>query len=71
MKSNCRSAFFAGVVGLSTAVKIQERGGYRVTIVTETNPGDPKTIRYTSHWAVSQPSSPWPNARICIPGFAS
>ncbi|KIJ14603.1 D-aspartate oxidase [Paxillus involutus ATCC 200175] len=41
----------AGVVGLSTAIKIQERGGYRVTIVAETFPTDPRTIRYTSHWA--------------------
>ncbi|KAF8837094.1 nucleotide-binding domain-containing protein, partial [Paxillus ammoniavirescens] len=40
-----------GVVGLSTAIKIQERGGYRVTIVAETFPTDPRTIRYTSHWA--------------------
>ncbi|KAI6035976.1 hypothetical protein BKA83DRAFT_107285 [Pisolithus microcarpus] len=41
----------AGVIGLSTAIKIQEKGGYRVTIVAETFPTDPKTIRYTSHWA--------------------
>ncbi|KAG6332544.1 hypothetical protein ID866_6543 [Astraeus odoratus] len=41
----------AGVVGLSTALKIQERGIYHVTIVAETFPTDPKTIRYTSHWA--------------------
>ncbi|KAH7882367.1 hypothetical protein F5I97DRAFT_1931557 [Phlebopus sp. FC_14] len=41
----------AGVVGLSTAIKIQEKGGYRVTIVAETFPTDPRTIRYTSHWA--------------------
>lgn len=41
----------AGVVGLSTAIRIQEKGGYRVTIVAETFPTDPKTIRYTSHWA--------------------
>ncbi|KAI6040638.1 hypothetical protein EDC04DRAFT_2602408 [Pisolithus marmoratus] len=41
----------AGVVGLSTAITIQEKGGYRVTIVAETFPTDPKTIRYTSHWA--------------------
>ncbi|KAG6332546.1 hypothetical protein ID866_6545 [Astraeus odoratus] len=41
----------AGVIGLSTALKIQERGSYRVTIVAETFPTDPKTIRYTSHWA--------------------
>ncbi|KAF9239271.1 hypothetical protein BU15DRAFT_62037 [Melanogaster broomeanus] len=41
----------AGVIGLSTAIKIQERGGYRVTLVAETFPTDPRTIRYTSHWA--------------------
>jgi len=41
----------AGVVGLSTAIKIQEHGGYHVTIIGETLPGDPKTIRYTSPWA--------------------
>ncbi|TCD68858.1 hypothetical protein EIP91_009572 [Steccherinum ochraceum] len=41
----------AGVVGLTTAVKIQEKGGYNVTIVAETFPSDPKTIRYTSLWA--------------------
>lgn len=41
-----------GVVGLTTAVKIQEKGGYQVTIVAETFPSDPKTIRYTSLWAV-------------------
>ncbi|KAI5117888.1 hypothetical protein M0805_002279 [Coniferiporia weirii] len=40
----------AGVVGLSTALKIQEKG-YSVTIVAEHFPGDPKTIRYTSPWA--------------------
>ncbi|KAM5543713.1 hypothetical protein V8D89_002330 [Ganoderma adspersum] len=41
----------AGVVGLTTAVKIQEKGGYNVTIIAETFPGDPKTITYTSLWA--------------------
>lgn len=43
----------AGVVGLTTALKIQEQGTYRVTIVAENFPTDPKSIRYTSHWAVS------------------
>jgi D-aspartate oxidase len=42
----------AGVVGLTTAIRIQERGGFQVTIVAETLPGDPKTIHYTSIWAV-------------------
>jgi len=41
----------AGVVGLTTALKLQERGGYRVTIIAETLPSDPKNIRYTSPWA--------------------
>ena len=41
-----------GVVGLTTALKIQEKGGYHVTIVAEVFPTDPKTIRYTSLWAV-------------------
>ncbi|KAJ3546374.1 hypothetical protein NM688_g5521 [Phlebia brevispora] len=41
----------AGVVGLTTALKVQEHGGYHVTIVAETFPSDPKTIRYTSLWA--------------------
>jgi hypothetical protein len=41
-----------GVIGLTTALKIQEQGRYKVTIVAETLPSDPKTIRYTSHWAV-------------------
>ncbi|EGO03581.1 hypothetical protein SERLA73DRAFT_175101 [Serpula lacrymans var. lacrymans S7.3] len=40
-----------GVVGLTTALKVQEQGGYKVTIIAETFPTDPKTIRYTSHWA--------------------
>ena len=42
-----------GVVGLSTAIRVQETGRYNVTIVAETFPTDPRTIRYTSHWAVS------------------
>ena len=41
-----------GVVGLTTAVKIQEQGGYAVTVVADTFPSDPKTIKYTSLWAV-------------------
>jgi hypothetical protein len=38
-------------VGLTTALKIQEKGDYQVTIVAETFPSDPKNIRYTSPWA--------------------
>jgi len=41
----------AGVVGLSAAIRVQETGRYNVTIVAETFPTDPRTIRYTSHWA--------------------
>ncbi|KAN0085972.1 D-aspartate oxidase [Tylopilus felleus] len=41
----------AGVVGLSAAIRVQETGKYNVTIVAETFPTDPRTIRYTSHWA--------------------
>ncbi|KAK4058755.1 carboxypeptidase Y-deficient [Microbotryomycetes sp. JL221] len=40
----------AGVVGLSTALQLQNRG-YEVTIIAEHMPGDPKTIKYTSPWA--------------------
>ncbi|KAI0084754.1 D-amino-acid oxidase [Irpex rosettiformis] len=41
----------AGVVGLTTAVKILEEGGHHVTIIADVFPSDPKTIRYTSLWA--------------------
>ncbi|KAF8999842.1 D-amino-acid oxidase [Cyathus striatus] len=43
----------AGVIGLSTAIVIQEKPGneYRVSILAEHYPTDPKGIRYTSHWA--------------------
>ena len=44
---------WTGVVGLTTAVKIQEKGDYDVTIIAESFPTDPKTIKYTSLWAVS------------------
>jgi hypothetical protein len=40
-----------GVIGLSTALELQERG-YKVTIVAECTPEDEKSIRYTSPWAV-------------------
>ena len=43
----------AGVIGLSTAIKLQEKGSYAVSIIAETLPTDPKCIKYTSHWAVS------------------
>ncbi|EAU82893.1 D-amino-acid oxidase [Coprinopsis cinerea okayama7 len=41
----------AGVIGLTTALKIQEQEGYQVTIVAEIFPTDPKSIKYTSQWA--------------------
>ncbi|KAF7323833.1 Nuclear export factor [Mycena kentingensis (nom. inval.)] len=41
----------AGVVGLTTALHIQEQGGYHVTLLAEIFPSDPKSIKYTSHWA--------------------
>ena len=53
-----------GVVGLTTAVKIQEKGGYKVTIIAENLPTDPKTTKYTSLWAVRPPSPPAHFVRI-------
>lgn len=41
----------AGVIGLTTALKIQLQGVYNVTIIAETLPSDPQSIRYTSSWA--------------------
>ncbi|KIY64403.1 nucleotide-binding domain-containing protein [Cylindrobasidium torrendii FP15055 ss-10] len=41
----------AGVIGLTTALKLQEKGGYAVTILAEVLPSDPKTVKYTSLWA--------------------
>ncbi|EFI26802.1 D-amino-acid oxidase [Coprinopsis cinerea okayama7 len=41
----------AGVIGLTTALKIQLQGGYRVLILADTLPSDPKSIAYTSQWA--------------------
>jgi 2-polyprenyl-6-methoxyphenol hydroxylase-like FAD-dependent oxidoreductase len=49
---NIWGAGVLGVIGLTTAIKIQERGGYHVTVVAEVFPSDPKSTRYTSHWAV-------------------
>ncbi len=47
------SRYITGVIGLTTALKIQEKGGYKVTIIAETLPSDPNSVRYTSLWAVS------------------
>ncbi|TEB19203.1 D-amino-acid oxidase [Coprinellus micaceus] len=41
----------AGVIGLTTALKIQETGRYNVTIIAEILPSDPKNIKYASQWA--------------------
>ncbi|KAF9486249.1 nucleotide-binding domain-containing protein [Pholiota conissans] len=41
----------AGVIGLTTALKLQETGRYQVEIVAEILPTDPKNIKYTSQWA--------------------
>ncbi|PBK94623.1 nucleotide-binding domain-containing protein [Armillaria gallica] len=41
----------AGVIGLTTALRIQETGKYHVAVIAETLPSDPLTIRYTSQWA--------------------
>ncbi|KAF8970431.1 D-amino-acid oxidase [Flammula alnicola] len=38
----------AGVIGLTTALKIQQKGGYKVTILAEQFPIDPKTVKYAS-----------------------
>lgn len=59
---NVSRSRYAGVVGLSTALKIQEKG-HSVAIVAETFPDDPKSIRYTSHWAVSSVYASWVGAR--------
>ena len=43
----------AGVIGLSTAIEILDKvPDARVYIVAEVLPGDPKSIKYTSFWAV-------------------
>ncbi|KAL1741838.1 hypothetical protein HDZ31DRAFT_84570 [Schizophyllum fasciatum] len=41
----------AGVVGLTTAVSVQEQGDYDVTVLADVFPSDPKSVNYTSHWA--------------------
>ena len=42
----------SGVVGLTTALRIQVQGNYMVTVVSEIIPSDPSSIKYTSRWAV-------------------
>ncbi|KAH6905310.1 D-amino-acid oxidase [Coprinopsis sp. MPI-PUGE-AT-0042] len=41
----------AGVVGLTTALKLQLQGNYDVLILASILPSDPKSIEYTSQWA--------------------
>jgi hypothetical protein len=41
-----------GVVGLTAALNIQRQGNYTVTVISEIIPSDPKSIKYTSRWAV-------------------
>ncbi|EKM76500.1 hypothetical protein AGABI1DRAFT_78624 [Agaricus bisporus var. burnettii JB137-S8] len=41
----------AGVIGLTTAIALQEKGQYRVTIIADAFPGDQRSTRYTSCWA--------------------
>ncbi|TFK28496.1 D-amino-acid oxidase [Coprinopsis marcescibilis] len=41
----------AGVIGLTTALKLTARAEYDVLLLSEILPGDPKSIRYTSQWA--------------------
>ncbi|KAF4616481.1 hypothetical protein D9613_008695 [Agrocybe pediades] len=41
----------AGVVGLTTALKIQQTGLYDVQIIAGLFPSDPKNIKYCSQWA--------------------
>jgi len=43
---------YSGVIGLTTALRIQEKGGYHVTVVGEVMHGDPQSVKYTSYWAV-------------------
>ena len=53
----------AGVVGLSTAIEVLDKvRGARVYIVAEVLPGDPKSIKYTSLWAVGI----FPRGRVSV-----
>lgn len=47
------TCYNTGVIGLTTALRIQEKCEYAVSIIAEVLPTDPKSIKYTSHWAVS------------------
>jgi hypothetical protein len=56
-----------GVIGLTTALKLQEEG-YQVTIIAEIFPTDPKSPKYTSQWAVSTHHYRSSHVLICAPG---
>jgi len=43
------------VIGLSTAIRLLEQG-YEVDVVARDLPQDPKSIAFTSPWAVRPPS---------------
>lgn len=45
-----------GVIGLTTALKLQERG-HKVTIIADCRPGDENSAKYTSPWAVRDAAS--------------
>lgn len=63
----------AGVVGLTTALKILLEGTFKVTIISDILPGDPKSIKYTSGWAGAHhvynfinDSKPWLHGQFFI-----
>ncbi|PPR07754.1 hypothetical protein CVT24_003704, partial [Panaeolus cyanescens] len=39
------------VIGLTTALRLQQNPNYQVEIIAEYHPTDPKSPHYTSHWA--------------------
>ncbi|KAJ7267954.1 hypothetical protein C8J57DRAFT_1228564 [Mycena rebaudengoi] len=51
MREDLKPITVIGVIGLTTAIKLQEKGGYQVTILAEVFASDPPSPRYTSHWA--------------------
>lgn len=53
MQKKPKETYFLGVIGLTTALRILEKGPYQVEIIAEVIPTDPKNIKYTSHWAAS------------------
>ena len=47
----CRT-IYSGVIGLTAALRIQEKGLYQVEVIADVLPTDPKSYKYTSQWAV-------------------